>query len=297
MPPVMVRGGGYTPPRNTKNRRKNKPAKRRYDIALATPDSPGVEIRLPSIPVVQFSWRILSFMMVAGLIGLLYFMWTSPTFQVQMVELNGALRLTTDDINRTLNVTNKPIFVLDPEQMVAALMSANAELKDVTVQVGLPATVLVNVTERVPLIAWMEESGNQWIDGEGFAFQPRGEIDKLVKVQAYASPPIPVQPQVEELSLENASVPKAFMSTELVSAILKMRAQVPAKTDLVYDSDFGLGWKDSRGWDVFFGMNGNDIETKLLVYQSIVERLHSEGVSPLVINLEHVDAPYYRMEQ
>jgi hypothetical protein len=89
----------------------------------------------------------------------------------------------------------------------------------------------------------------------------------------------------------------AFMQPELVAGILVMRAQAPEGTDLVYDPQYGLGWKDPRGWDIFFGLEGDDIESKLVVYKSIVEKLEANGVTPTLINLEHIHAPYYRLEQ
>lgn len=294
MPPVMVRGGVSSPVRSTMKGRRSKALKRRYDIALATP---GVEIRLPSMPIVHFSWRILSFILVAGLTMLIYYMWTSPNFQVQMVEINGALRLNADEISRTLNLYNKPVFMLDPEQMEESLNLTYPELKDVSIHIGLPASVVVQVIERVPLISWKQDSATQWIDGDGYAFPPRGEAEKLVSVQAYASPPRPSQSQVDRDPVELAAGFQAFMQPELVAGILVMRAQSPEGAELVYDPQHGLGWEDSRGWDVFFGSNGNDIESKLVVYKSIVKKLQTDGITPVLINVEHIHAPYYRLEQ
>ena len=297
MPPVMVRGGSYTPAQPSRKGRKTKSVKRRYDIALATPGATGVEIRLPSLPVAHISWRLLSFILTAGLITLLYYLLTSPQFQVQSVEVQGALRLGTEEINRTLRVYNKPIFDLNTDEMKQTLELAYAELSDITIQVGLPAEVLINVSERVPLIAWVQGSDTQWVDGDGYAFSPRGEVDKIISVKASASPPMPAQVPMDVISLEDIEQRQAFMRPELVAAILAMRTQAPEKVNLLYDPQYGFGWEDPRGWEVYFGLGGNEIETKLLIYEAIVKQIKSEGITPALINVEHVHAPYYRMER
>jgi hypothetical protein len=39
------------------------------------------------------------------------------------------------------------------------------------------------------------------------------------------------------------------------------------------------------------------MEMKLLVYQAIVDRLQKEGITPALISVENVHAPYYRLER
>ena len=297
MPPVMVRGGSYVPSLQTKKRKKTKNVKRRYDISLPTPGATGVEIRLPSLPVMRISWRLLSMALVVGLVFLLYYMLTAPFFQVQTVEVQGIIRLTVDEISRSMNVINQPIFSLDPSELEHALDQNFAELKDISIGIGLPAQVLINVNERVPLIEWSLDSEKKWIDGDGYAFPQHGDVDNLVSVVAYAPPPQPVQLQVETDSIEMIQGYQAYLSPDLVSAILTIRPQAPEGTDLIYEPKYGLGWKDPQGWDVFFGVDADDIDMKLQVYKTVAKEIKSEGITPALINLEHVHAPYYRMER
>ncbi len=305
MPPVMVRGGSYIPSRRAKKGRKGKTVKRRYDISVPTPGMSGVEIRLPSLPAWHLSWKILSFGLAAGLAILLYVLLTNPIFQVQVVEVEGLLRLSPDEISRSLDIANQPIFSLDPAQMKEALENDFTELRDISIQVGLPAKVMIQVAERVPLIAWNQGDRTTWVDGEGTAFPPRGEASKLVVVNANGNPPVPQRVQASSDSMleglpETLAGPaeeQVFMMPEFVNAILLMRAQAPEKVDLAFDPEHGLGWQDARGWQVFFGMDVSQMETKLLVYKSIVKKIKAEGITPALINLEHVHAPYYRMER
>ncbi len=295
MPPVMTRAGVLVPTEQPKKKRqRNNSVKRRYDIALETP---GVEIRLPAVPVVRFSWRFLSLALTFGLFGLLYFMWTAPQFQVQAAEVIGTNRITPLEINSALNLVNRPIFTLNPVELEETLKIAYPELISVAVSVGLPADVFVEVSERVPLLAWYQNDIVHWVDGDGFAFLPRGEVDHLVTIQAYSLPPSPNPVDISQPDFELVTSPRAFMYAEMVNAILGLRAQVPPESQLVYDAQYGIGWADERGWEVYLGTDISDYAVKLDVYNSIVAHLQSEGITPAIINVEHAHAPYFRLER
>ena len=87
-----------------------------------------------------------------------------------------------------------------------------------------------------------------------------------------------------------------FLSPEMVSAIMSMSAQAPAGTPLVYDAQHGLGWKDPQGWEVYFG-NVRDMGIKLKIYQALLKRLQEEGITPVLVSVEYIHSPYYRVEK
>jgi cell division protein FtsQ len=72
---------------------------------------------------------------------------------------------------------------------------------------------------------------------------------------------------------------------------------VPADTQLVYDSQYGLGWEDQLGWEVYFGLQTSDMEQRLVVYQGVVDYLTDHGLQPELVSVEFIHAPYYRMER
>jgi cell division protein FtsQ len=314
MPPVLVRGTGTVPsqPKRKIGRGFSSKPRRRFDVALA---SPGVEVRLPALPNVRVGWRLLSFVLVAGLVFVLYHLWTSPAYQAQAAELVGASRITAEEINLALNIVNKPIFSLDPLQLEQVLLDRYPELLEISVQVGLPASVVVSVIERVPIIEWRQDGVVRWIDGNGVIFDARGDVGSLIVVEAYASPPAHLiieeqnpedeasaetSDQVtgeETLLMETRSTPHQFISPEMVAAILAMRLQAPAESPLVYDPQHGLGWTDKRGWEAYFGIDVSEIEMKLNVYHTIAKQLRQDGIHPAMISVEFLHAPFYRLER
>jgi cell division protein FtsQ len=303
MPPVMVRGAV---PGTAKIKRKRSKTRRRYDVALGVP---GAEMRLPSIPQVRPGWRLVSFVMVALLSVLIYHLWTSPVYRVQAAEVGGLNRVTNDEVNAALNIEDEPIFTLDANQMQERLSSAFPEFSAVSVQVALPATVAVTVTERIPVLIWHQGSKTELVDAEGVAFSSRGEAAdaRLPVVEAKSAPPSPIPQAPKPAGIELKDIqplddqpvsqgPNYFMTPDLVKAVLVLSKQAPKNTAMVYDAQHGLGWKDARGWEVYFG-DAQDITMKLRVYKAIINQLMADDTQPALVSVEYVHAPYYRLEK
>ena len=306
-PPVMVRGGmsGMAFGRVASSKlSKQKPSKRRIDVPLKVT---GAEVRLPSLPFLRLGWRFVSLLMVLMMTASLLLIWKAPVFQVGSIEAKGLQRLTVSDLNAVMGTFGKSIFTLNPKLLDQALQQAFPELSKVSVRVNLPASVKVTVTEREPVISWMQDGVETWVDAQGISFPPRGEPQNaLVKVEGHGTPPKPIdeaamngQPTLlEELtSPSTPNKPSLKLTSDLVSSILALGAKMPADTTLVYDSEHGLGWNDPNGWEVFFGDEDKDMEMKVIVYQALVERLQSEGIQPVMISVEYVHAPYYRVQR
>jgi cell division septal protein FtsQ len=287
LPPVMVRGNVVGTPLPVRKSAKSK-AKRRYDVSLSMP---GAEMRLPSLPQISVDLRLLSFVLVAALGALLYQLWNSPTFRVEDATIVGLLRINSRDVNTILDVEGESIFAIDPQALERSAMEAFPEFASVKVEVSLPRHVDVMVEERIPILTWRQEGRTVLVDANGVAFPQRelGGATPAVVIEASSSPPVMQQAGTLET---NAS---QFVPVEMVSAILSMNGQAPKDTLLVYDAKHGLGWKDPRGWNAYFG-NIKDIDMKLRVYNAMLEKLKKDDVQPVLISLEYVHAPYYRLE-
>lgn len=305
-PPVMVRGGmgGMAFGRVATSRlSKQKPPRRRIDLPL---NVQGAEMRLPAVPFPRLGWRAVSLMMVLMMLGSLFLIWKAPVFQVSTMKAVGLKRLSVSDLNAVMRTFGKSVFTINPNSLDKSLHQAFPELAKISVKVNLPASLKVVVTEREPIITWMRDGSETWVDAEGVAFPPRGEpTTPLVKVEGHGTPPsLPLAAPGDLLALSTAQAvamttitPTLRLSPELISSILALSAKMPPDTVLVYDSEHGLGWNDPKGWEVFFGAEDQDMEMKLKVYQALVERLESEGIQPALISVEFVHAPYYRMER
>jgi hypothetical protein len=89
----------------------------------------------------------------------------------------------------------------------------------------------------------------------------------------------------------------SFLDPGMVSTIIALGPQVPENTPVVYDPQYGLGWNDPEGWQVFFGSDTSDIQIKLTQYRAIVEQIKQQGLHPQLISVEFPYAPFYRLEK
>ena len=315
-PPVMARGfAAHTTSSGSKRVHKTR---RLYNVSLS---APGAEMRLPSLPRFGLSWRAASFVLLAFLAGILYYFWTSPGFQVAEAEIHGLQNMTRGDVNKALALSGKPVFTLDSGQIQQDLLGAFPEFSQAAAQIELPNTLVITVTERVPVLIWRQDDVSNLVDAEGMTFPARDEAALSAYPVIEASGDPPPLPDVEALSTTGAhtslDVEKIltdslalglpvkgevtpFLSPEAVAALLQIVDQAPNGAQIIYEPAHGFGWLDRRGWKVFLGQitpgEPTQIETKLQVYRAILDQVKAAGAKPAIISVEFLHVPYYQLE-
>lgn len=289
MPPVTTRAGSSSVAK--KKKRKPNVRQRRYEIAVNTASE---NLRTVSMPFIRLEWRAASALLVI-LLGIgLYLLWTSPYFMVAAPQIQGNQRLGSEEISSVLNLTGESVFLLRPNQLERGLLIAYPSLASVSITVSLPNQVRIHVTERQPLIVWQQQSGGAaWIDAEGIAFLPRGQVDGLVSILALGPPPAPV---VDTASASELA-PPPFISPETVAALEALAPYAPQGAPIIYDPQYGLGWNDARGWSVRLGDITKDIALKLRIYETMVNWFAQHNIHPVLVSVAHPHAPFYRTEQ
>ena len=269
----------------------------------------GVETRLFSMPVLKFNWQWVSGILTVVLLIVVLILTNMSTFVVNSVDVSGLQRLTSDDLAPIVQVNAGSIFMLDRDKLTQAIAIAFPELQDIHIKVKFPAAVTITVTERQPIMAWSTSESTLWIDAEGVVFTPRGEAPAMLNISSGNSLPFTTSVAKPRSALdyaamvidrqENPLTPESvilYMNPSVMKAAMDLSAQMPQGATLVYDSVSGMGWQDPRGWNVFFGTNLEDMQTKNIAYQAIVEHLTALGITPTTISVEYADAPYYRTE-
>jgi cell division protein FtsQ len=269
----------------------------------------GVETRLFSMPVLKFNWQWVSGSLSVIIFIVVLLMTNMSVFVINSVDVSGLQRLTADDLAPIVQVNAGSAFTLDRDELTRAIAIAFPELQDIHVRVKLPATVTITVTERQPVLAWATTESSLWVDAEGVVFTPRGEAPAMLNIFSGDSLPLTTNVTSPRSALEYAAMvidrqenpltPESvilYMNPSVMKAAMDLSTQMPQGATLVYDSISGMGWQDPRGWNVFFGTNLEDMQTKNIAYQAIVERLTALGITPTTISVEYADAPYYRTE-
>jgi len=306
-PPVLVRSQviGDKLPGSQPIRR----SRRRYDVRL---DAQGAEMRLPTLPQVGVGWRFASFLVFAFLLIALYQIWNSPTYRVDVAEVGGLRILNSSEINKVLGLTSEQVFTLDTDLMQQELLDNFPEFKAASVDIDLPNTVVISVTERIPVLVWRQGERALLLDADGVAFQAREGMtpDVYPVIDAKGDPPLLLNNEpisntldlpVMEVEGESAfgedpqRIAMPLLSPEMVSAYLLLSEKLPKGAQLIFDPEHGIGWIDRRDWSVFLG-DENDIETKLSMYGVMLEHIKAADVRPTLISVEYIQAPYYRLE-
>lgn len=301
-PLVNIRSSFGTPiTQNTHNR-----VRRNYAIPLSFT---GAEVITPPIPVVEPGWRLLSAFLILLFGAILYTFTTYPKFQSIIPKVHGLHRLEANDVLDAIDLTDKPIYVIDPQEVKEDLESAFPELTNISVEVSLPASVVITARERQPLIAWQFDNQTLWTDFEGVVIPNRGDAGQILTIEAKGELPLSpfnLSPTLDgeednerELKKKSDSAIKPEgqqIDPALQEAILKLRSRIPPGTTLAYNDRNGVNWKDPGGWIVYLGLSLKNLDSKLAVYQVIVEKLLQQDLHPSVISVEHLHAPYYHLE-
>ncbi|MBP7227675.1 MAG: FtsQ-type POTRA domain-containing protein [Longilinea sp.] len=305
-PPVTVRGSVVTPLRSSATipvaQKARTQTRRQYYYTLS---ASGAELRLPAIPNVSFGERGLSALLALVWFILLLFLLQSSTFEVQTVNVRGLERLSSEQITAVLNLEGENIFAINRNTLLTSIKESFPELKDIRLSIGLPAQVTLSATERQPILAWQTGEETLWIDQQGYIFPARGELStSLPTVESDSLPPL-VQTLPTEATLNPLErfklqpTPQTWgqqMQPQMLDTALRLLPQVPEGASLTYSPFSGLGWNDPNGWSVYIGRSLDNMDIKLLEYQTIVTYLGSQGITPAVISVETIHAPFYRME-
>ena len=261
-----------------------------FDIAFSLGRA---DVRAPAISLPQYGPRLVSGLLSLLLAFLLYSLWTGPVFIVSAAEVSGNQRLQALEINAMLGMAGQPVFKAVPAQIELNLRTAYPDISSAEVRVAFPNRITVEVVERMPRLAWYQDGALTWIDADGIAFLPRGEaqasdLGGLIQVTSNGAPP---QVQVDP---DAPLYEQKFVAPELVEAMVTLFPYVPAGIPMIFDPQYGMGWQDPRGWFVYFGQNTVEIPVKLAIYQAIVDTFIRQGIQPMLVSVEHLDAPFYK---
>lgn len=275
-----------------------KPERRRFNIALGVPEfhlnRPKLampKFSMPRLPKFHSNWRTGAIIFAVILTTILVLAFKLPYFYIPSASVFGNSRIASEEINGIIGVSGQSIFTVQPDELERRLRLNYPEITSAQVEVYLPNTMYVTLTERQPVIIWQQNGGFTWIDGTGVAFRPRGEAAGLMVIDAVDAPPAGIQTSTDAYS------PPPFIRKELVDAALVLAPLVPAGSTLTYSIADGFGFTDPRGWRAVFGTTANDMPLKVRVYQALVDSLVQRNKTPIFISVVHPDGPYYRMAE
>jgi cell division protein FtsQ len=314
--PIITRHGALGIPMRHQTQNK---IRRQLYLSLG---ASGAEIRVPALPIFNASWRYISgLIMLASAAGMGYMVY-APEFQVTSVEVKGLNRLEPERIQPILDLANRPVIMVDAGLVRERVSLVLPELKDISVSVGFPASIVIELGERKPVLAWEYNDQISWIDKEGILIPVQGDGGELLTIKsdmpppvldirerkeifkAYASAGVQFTPQAkpfeDSTSEEEEQVYSGMIQVEpaVLSTAIQLSTMMPVGSQLMYNSHYGFGWNDQlQNLSVYIGQDLSDLDIKMNAYSAIMLRLQKDGIKPGMISLEHVHAPFYRLER
>ena len=254
---------------------------------------PKVAIRSFNLPKINYGPRWISFLIAFFCVLDLYFLLNSDPFIIRAAEISGNQRISTQEIENAMGVVNLPAATVNPTQVQANILATFPDVSTITVDVQIPGKVVISLEERIPVAAWIQDGKTLWVDAEGYSFPTRGQINDILNITASGAPPTPAADPDAELG------PKPFLPADIFATIKTIQPMLPQGAEVIFRPEYGLGWKDPQGWEVFFGYsNGeSDNSLKVEVYKSMLTYLSKKNIKPVLINVEYPNAPFYRVEQ
>lgn len=274
---------------------------------------------LNGIKGILLSTRWLS-LAIAGLgVYALYLIGGDDRFYLNYIPVEGAGTIQATAIVDASDLAGHHIFAADPQQ-AAEQIGAIPGVVTTTVTLHWPNEVLIRIREQPPVATWQEGENAYWINENGGLTPARAETVGLLTIiseipaKALGSPvalnrdgssadeeeaesneqkPGDAPLQGEEQP-EASGAQAAFVPLPVLKGALQLRQLRPNIDKLYYRPPGGLSYQDGRGWRAYFG-TGEDMQQKLVVYETVVEQLLAQGLRPEYISVSNQHKPYYRL--
>lgn len=242
---------------------------------------------LQTVRQILLSARWISLALLAMCVYALYLIGMSEQFYLTTIPVEGTFSITPNEVVQSSGLAGVHIFAADPNQ-AAENVTEVAGVIAATVTLEWPNQVTIHIEEDSPIAIWAEGETEYWVTKNGQLIPARTRSLGLLKIQSNL---------LSESNEAGEVVSNAdFVPAEVLEGALLLKALRPNIETLSYRPSSGLSYQDGRGWQAYFG-TGTDIEQKLVVYETIVEQLTSQGLTPVYISVSNQEKPYYLAQE
>lgn len=202
-----------------------------------------------------------------------FFFLRSPYFHIKQFHVEGLDRVTREEVLARCGQDSLNIFAFDTEK-AEMLIESYPWIATATVERRLPDTIIIKVTERVP-VAFMPAGDDLWlIDAEGRILgKDDGTWEGLVAITGPASDPAPGR------FLDEATFGVALKTLSTLGPIAREKlteiSVQAGEVTLILDD----------GCSVFIGKDESQVHRQAVTLESVLEDLSAEGKIALHIDL------------
>lgn len=221
-------------------------------------------------------------MLVLAVLGaLLYFLFFSDFFRIEMVTVSGQAKVSEEEIKSF--VPKRNIFLIDTKEIRKDILDSFPQIAEVEIGRGFPDAINILVIERSGLAVWFQEDKYFLFDNEGVIFEEIQPEPDSVKI-------------IDERRAEIFDLGEKVIEKELLSQILEIRSKVRENLKILIleariISDERLNAKTSEGWEIYFNLRG-DLDWQIQELSLVLEK----QISPERRGrLEYIDLRFSRV--
>jgi len=211
-----------------------------------------------------------------------------PAFRIQKPIVNGYSQINVEEISYYTGLKNLPIYQVDPEFIRISLLKRYPEIREVKINLSFPSSIEILMEQRNPVIEWDFGGSKFWIDEEGTVMKENSSDAAVIYVLANSFP--------GAKNRSDRKIPASF-SQNVLQSIIQINKRRPEGKKLFYTYDNGFGWDSPFGYRLWLGKNGNSLDEKLKMSESIQNYFSKEEIEPDMLSLEFTHAPYYRFSE
>ncbi|WP_420629932.1 cell division protein FtsQ/DivIB [Candidatus Leptofilum sp.] len=300
---------------NQPRRLRKQPKMRRVDSAMPLPRlrvpkkarrrrrRNQVRSRMPltTLRQILLSARWISLGLLALSIYALTLIGLDENFYLTSIPVEGVVSVPATEVVQASNLAGSHVFAANPGAAAQQIMDNVPGIISAEVTLNWPNQVHINVTEDSPIAIWVEGSNQFWVTRNGRLIPARTESLGLLMIQSEVEIPAAPTPVAGEDALvagEETAVPETisanmrFVPQDVLAGALLLKELRPNIERLYYRPGSGLSYQDGRGWRVYFG-SGTDMTQKLVVYETIVDELLAQGLTPQYVSVSNQEKPYF----
>jgi cell division protein FtsQ len=244
----------------------------------------GSQVR-PGPQKILLSWvasgRLFSMVLFLVAVGFLVYLFISPHFHVQTMEVEGNSILHDETVASLSGLQGVPIWFVNNEQASTRVLQ-NAYVDHVSIDVSLPDHATIRISERRPETRWAIGGVQYLIDGSGRVLdvaQEPPDPDTLVIVDSTSS----------------VLQPMDHVDTDAINVARALALRLPNElgftpTTIGWDIGLGVYVTTEAGQTIVFGQSDN-LDRKI----TLLKHLLADGTAFTYLDLRPSN-PYYRTE-
>jgi hypothetical protein len=237
---------------------------RRYRTAAGTPRrQPRVRRASAGLSPIRAA-AILTMLIAAG-VG--YGLVATSAFGFARLDISGTSLTSDDAVSAKVGLDHGINLVGLETEPIAARVRQLPSVRDAEVSVGLPDVLVVNVSERRPIVVWAAGDRRFAVDGGGFLFadvtaDPTGATQgtPIVSDERSSAVGLVVGSTLDPVDLDAATRLGSITPSQVGSHAASFRVHVTDDHGFTITSGTG-----NAGWQAIFGFYGRSVRTPALI--------------------------------